>query len=80
MHGMEETIAQDLFNQGYAKGYAKGVLRGYRKVLRNMLARRFDPLPDAVLQRIEAATDLARLKAALDRVDEITSLDELELP
>jgi hypothetical protein len=80
---MEETIAQYLFNQGYAEGYAesyaKGVLLGYRDVLRRMLARRFGPLPEAVLQRIEAVTDVARLQAALNRVDKIKNLDELEL-
>jgi hypothetical protein len=84
---MIDTVAHDLLEQGRAEGEARGEARGevrgelraYRNVLRDSLARRFDPLPEAVLQRIEAATDAARLRAAIDRADTIKSLDELDL-
>jgi hypothetical protein len=88
---MIESMAQEWLKEGEVKGEAKGEAKGraegraegallaYRDVLRRRLVRRFDPLPEAVLQRIEAATDVARLVAAIDRADEIKSLDELEL-
>jgi hypothetical protein len=66
--------------KGRAEGRAEGVLLAYRNILRRRLSERFDPLPEAVLQRIEAATDLARLEAAIVRADKIKSLDELDLP
>jgi hypothetical protein len=72
---MIDTVAHDLLKEGEARGE----LRAFRKVLRHMLARRFDPLPEAMLQRIEAATDVARLEAAIDCADKIKSLDELDL-
>jgi hypothetical protein len=48
-------------------------------MLRRQLSQKFGPLPEVIIQRIEAATDLAQLYAAADQVLQMQSLDELKL-
>jgi hypothetical protein len=71
MQNMEKTMADVWFEQGE--------LRQLRKQVRRFLDRRFQPLPEAVIQRIEQCTDINRLEAALDQAVQIRSLDELNL-
>src|SRR5206468_552271 len=51
--------------QGEARGEIKGELRALRDTLRRLLERRFGPIPEAVLTRINAAQDANRLQAAV---------------
>jgi len=62
--------------RGEQRGETKGELKAYREILRTLLADRFAPLPEGVLQRINSA-ELPWLKAALDRIKSLKSLDEL---
>jgi hypothetical protein len=87
---MEQTWEQELLARGEARGIALGEARGVaigeargelnycRKMVRKALERRFNPLPEEVLQRI-ANAELPALEAVLDRADTIQSLDELGL-
>jgi Putative transposase, YhgA-like len=81
---MQPTYEQELLAKGEQRGEARGEARGeqrgqlkaYRTILRKQLERQFAPLPENVLQQIEAA-DLPWLEAALDRVESLGSLDDL---
>jgi hypothetical protein len=57
----------------------EGELKHARFILRRLLEKHFNPLPVAVVQRIEAADNLDRLNAEALRADEMKSLDELKL-
>ena len=80
---MAQTIAESLIEEGVAKGRVEGRVEGQllanRETLRRLLTQRFAPLPEPIVQRIEAASDLERLQAALDQVLQLKSLDELDL-
>jgi predicted transposase YdaD len=84
---MVQTIAESWIEEGRAKGRAEGRAEGlaagelnaYRDVLPHLLTLKFGPLPETVLQRIGACADVERLKAALERVATMQSLDELDL-
>ena len=62
-----------------AEGEAKGRLATSRTVLRDLLEDRFGPLPEVLVQRIEAATDPDRLRAAVRQAPRLGRLDELQL-
>ncbi len=80
---MGQTIAEALIEEGFVKGVAEGRAEGElhanREILRRLLIRKFTDLPETVLQQIEGCADLQRLKAAIDRVLEVKSLDEFNL-
>ncbi len=61
------------------EGRVEGQLAMARETLRAQLAERFGRVPKAWERRIQAATDLDRLKEALRRVVHIQTLDELQL-
>jgi hypothetical protein len=61
------------------RGEAKGELRARRDDLRALLEERFGPLPETVVQRIDAATDADRLRLAIRKVLRIESLDDLSI-
>jgi hypothetical protein len=54
-------------------------LRARKEVSRALLEKRFGTLSDAVLQRIEAASDGERLKAGVLQVLEIDTPEKLDL-
>jgi hypothetical protein len=72
---MVQTIAEELIEQGRAEGELKNA----RDILRRLLLRKFQQLPDAVLQRIEACVDVERLKTALEHILDWKSVDEFDL-
>jgi hypothetical protein len=74
----EEGRARGLA-EGRASGLAEGQLLNSRKTLRRQLERRFGPLPEALVRRIESCTDAAVLEAGLDQVVEVGSLEEFRL-
>ncbi len=61
------------------QGLQEGQLREARTLLRGLLDDRFGPLAEALVQRIEAATDITRLKAAVRQVSHLGQLDDLQL-
>jgi hypothetical protein len=67
----ESTVANEFI--------ALGKMTMCRANLRDLLQDRFGPLPEALRQRIEAATDLERLQAAVRQVHCLQSLDQLQL-
>jgi hypothetical protein len=84
---MSETITrtweQELLARGEARGEARGRAEGQlaaaREILRLQLEDRFGPLPEELVQRIERADDLERLRAALQQVLHIAAPVELEI-
>jgi hypothetical protein len=72
---MGQTIAEALIEEGIEKGQ----LLNARTVLRDLLQAHFGSLPEPLLRRIEAATDLQRLRAAILTVSSLKTLDELQL-
>ena len=50
-----------------------------RSDLRDLLQERFGTVPESVRQRVEAATDPERLRAALRQVLHINAPEELQL-
>lgn len=64
---------------GRADGEKIGELWGLRKALRALLERRFGALPPAVITRLNEATDVVRLQAAILKANEVAAPDELEL-
>jgi hypothetical protein len=81
MGEMPRNWEEELLARGRQQGERQGEERGRlacRKALRQWLEQRFAPLPEGLIQRIEAA-DLAALVAAPDRVPTIHNLDELGL-
>ncbi len=68
---MANTIAEMHIEQGEA--------RANRKTLLRQLQARFGSLPEALVNEINAATDLPRLEAALDQVMKIQQLSDFHL-
>jgi hypothetical protein len=57
----------------------EGAVEALQRTLRRFLEQRFGTLPQATINRIEAASDINRLDQALDQVDHLRSLDDLSL-
>ncbi|HZU39381.1 MAG TPA: Rpn family recombination-promoting nuclease/putative transposase [Gemmataceae bacterium] len=78
---MGQTIAEAIWEEGRLKGEADGELKGelkaLRRTLRQLLTARFGTLPEAVAARIENCSDVDRLTAAIVRVSDIASPDEI---
>jgi hypothetical protein len=77
------TIAEALKAEGKAEGRAEGKAEGRlddaRELLQALLEEKFGPVSEAVLQRIQATTDLARLHAAARGVLHLGSLVQFDL-
>ena len=58
---------------------AEGRLDEAREMLQGLLEEKFGALPEAVRQRIQATTDLARLHAAARGVFHLRTLEEFKL-
>ena len=80
---MIETIADQLMErgriEGRAEGHAEGALQTHRDNLRRLLLRKFQQLPDMVLQRIESCANVEQLRTAIDHVLDWKSVEEIEL-
>jgi hypothetical protein len=80
--GMAEGKAEGMAEgkaKGMAEGKAEGRLDDAREMLQGLLEEKFGSVPDAVRQRIQAATDLARLHAAARAVLHLDRLEEFDL-
>jgi hypothetical protein len=80
---MGQTIAEAIYEEGLLKGRSEGEtlgeLKALRLMLRQLLARRFGTVPDALLERIDSTTDIARLTAAALEVANLTNPQDLPL-
>jgi hypothetical protein len=76
---MGQTIAEWYVEEGKNKGIQEGQLRALRNTLRIQLQARFQTVPEALQQRIEATTDLEKLQSCLLQVLQIHDLQELQL-
>jgi hypothetical protein len=76
---MTNKLGPTLVELTLAEGERKGELRSARKLLRALLEDRFGVVPDALLQRIDASTDLEHLQTAVRQVYQIQKLDDLPL-
>jgi hypothetical protein len=78
-----QTIAEALIQEGEARGEAigraKGELQATRRLLQHLLSSQFGPLPESLVQQIEATADLERLEAAVIQTPRLKSLQELQL-
>lgn len=75
----EDTImstAERLIREGEARGEARGELRAMARKLQDLLGRRFGPVPDCFVKKIQSAT-VVDLDRWFDRVLEAATLDEL---
>jgi hypothetical protein len=57
----------------------EGVVEQLRRMLRWRLERKFAPLPQALLDRIEATSDVDRLDEAIDQAGRLDRLEDLAL-
>jgi len=62
--------------RGLEQGLEQGRLEGRRQTVQRLLARRFGPLPDVALGRLEAA-DAALLDEWTERLLDAATLDEV---
>jgi Domain of unknown function (DUF4351) len=74
---MGQTIAEAIWEEGLLKGRSEG-LSASRRLVRQLLAKRFGTVPDAIIQRIENTTDLDRLTAAALQVLDIAAPEDLQ--
>jgi hypothetical protein len=79
IQSMGMTIAEWYVEEGKKKGVQEGQLRALRKMLRIQLQDRFQSVPEALQQRIEATTDLEKLESCIRQVLHINDLQELQL-
>lgn len=78
MQDTEMTYFDELEEQGRQKGLEEGRGKGKRETLLRLLTVKFGPLPEAVMQRVNAL-ESAELDLHLERLLTARSLDELGL-
>jgi hypothetical protein len=72
---MGQTIAEAIWEEGQVAGE----LRTAREMLRVFLTHRFGPLPEAVSQAIDRATEVARLRSAFQKALNLDQLTDFEV-
>lgn len=75
----ESSGYQAILNEGRAEGETLGEIKGVRLSLVTLLESRFGSVPKAIQDRIQAASDLAKLRAALTQVLAIARPEDLAL-
>ena len=76
---MEMTWADRIAHEAREGALREGREEGKRELLKEQLERRFGPLPDASLQRLQALTSPEELSRIAARVLDAHSLDDLGL-
>jgi hypothetical protein len=74
-----ETIAEAWMEEGMAKGLTQGRTEEARTLLCRLLENKFGTLPEGLVQKINAATDLMRLHDAFQQGLTLDKLDDLGL-
>jgi hypothetical protein len=77
---MGKTIAEALKEEGMAIGEERGALKARRETLLRILRLRFKRVPQGVVRRVEATTDLAQLDAWVDGVAAGRKLADIRIP
>jgi hypothetical protein len=70
------TTAERIRQEGVSEGLSKGMPKGQTKTLLRLLHKRFGPLPDDVVARVQAAPE-AELDRLTDRILDVDSLEAL---
>jgi hypothetical protein len=70
------TTAEQLEARGRAEGQARGRLEEAARLLKRQLARKFGPVPDHLLARVDAAP-LEQLETWSDQIIDATTLDDV---
>jgi len=65
------------FKCGIEQGEGIGFTRGIQASIQQILARRFQELPEELQEKISSLTDVQRLQILLDASLRVTSLEEL---
>ena len=76
---MELTWADEMMEKGRKEGLKTGLLVGKREALKHQLVKKFGPLPQETVSRLDALESLDELDAYLDRVLTAGSLEEMGL-
>ena len=80
---MEVTWADKIREEGRMEGREEGrevgLKEGKRETLRQQLIKKFGPLPEAAVSRLEAVESLEELDIYLNRVLTADSLEEMGL-
>ena len=63
---------------GEARGEARGITRAKREALQKLLAVRFDPIPESVVQRISSLRSLTRLDALFEQALTAETLNDID--
>ena len=79
MRTMAWSAAETWIEEGMAKGRVEGQLLNARTLLRELLEDRFAPLPEELIERINASTDLERLQAAFRQALRLKNIADLQL-
>jgi hypothetical protein len=74
-----QTMTKTIAEAWMEEGEARGELRTMRDILRRLLEKRFPQLPQAILDKIEAQTDVDRLRQAVLQVEELQKPEDLPL-
>jgi hypothetical protein len=72
---MAQTIAESIWEEGLRKGE----LEAARRLLQQLLVKRFSTVPEDVVRRVASATDVERLTAAALQVLDIATPQDLRL-
>lgn len=76
---MAKALGKSWIDEAFEKGEKRGELLATRKTLRSLQERRFGPLPQEWVQRIESATNERKLSKAILKVLDLGSLDDLKI-
>ena len=76
---MELTWADEMREEGRKEGIRTGLLVGKREALKHLLAKKFGPLPQETVSRLDTLESLDELDVYLDCVLSADSLEEMGL-
>ena len=76
---MELTWSEKMMEKGREQGRLSGLIEGKRETLKHLLTKKFGPLPENTVSRIEALESLEDLDTYLDRVLTAENLEDMGL-
>jgi len=74
-----DRAARQGFERGVAQGRRQGIEQGRRELLLALLGRRFGPLPEATLRRLQELRSPEEIEGLAERVLDARSLEDLGL-
>ena len=76
---MEPTWSEKMMEKGREQGRLSGLIEGKRETLKHQLTKKFGPLPEKTMARIEALGSLEELDTYLERVLAAETLEDMGL-